>query len=51
MFELKKRKICVGALTDEYVYKISSRYREKRLSFAVLNAQKATFTLFSINTI
>ena len=39
----KKTKICIRTLPDEYVYKISSGYLKKRLSFAILNAQKGHF--------
>ena len=58
----KKRKQCLRTLANEYVYKISSlkailksylsslpasSYLEKRLGFAVLNAQRPLFMLFT----
>ena len=61
-FNLKKRKQCLRTLANEYVYKISSleailksylsslpasSYLEKRLGFAVLNAQRPLFMLFT----
>ena len=40
----QKMNICLGTFAhDEYMYEISSRYLENRLSFAVLNAQKGHF--------
>ena len=46
-FLIKKRYMCIRTLADEYVYKVPSCFLEKQLSFAVLNAQKATFSLFT----
>ena len=35
--------MCQRTPVDEYVYKISSKHLEKRLRFALLNAQKGPF--------
>ena len=43
----RKRDICKKRLSDETVYKISSCYLEKRLSFAVLNVRKGHFLRYS----
>ena len=39
----KSRNICITTPVDEYVYKMSSCFLGKRLSFAVLNSQKWLF--------
>ena len=46
-YNFKKRKQCLRTLANAYVHKISSLYLEKRLGFAVLNAQRPLFTLFT----
>ena len=44
IFEFSKNQnICERTIVDKYVHKLSSWYLEKRLSFAILNVQKATF--------
>ena len=42
----KNRNVFIRTLADEYVYKISRRYLEKPLSFAVSNDQKGHFLCY-----
>ena len=43
IFQKKQRNICERTLRDIFVYKISGRYVEKQLSFAVLSVKNVTF--------
>ena len=45
----KRRNICKTTLADGKVCKISTRYLEKRMSFAILDAKKDTLTMFIVS--